>query len=212
MIDDVWSYAREAESGFDHVLRWMRVLTTLGVVEDMTAAEAQGYADIGWERWEPVAEELRKLEDAPGDYQPAQQVIDDVWSYAQETGGGFDHVLRWMRVLTTFGVVEDMTAAEAKGYADNGWERWEPVAEELRKLEDAPGDYQPAQQVIDNVWTYARETESGFDHVLRWMRVLTTLGVVEDMTAAEAQGYADNGWERWEPVAEELAALEASAS
>ena len=60
--------------------------------------------------------------------------------------------------------------------------------------------------------SYAQETNKGFDHVLRWMRVLTALGVVEDMTAAEAQGYADSGWERWDPVVEELDALEASAS
>ena len=136
LIDDAWSYARDMEEGFDHVLRWMRVLNTLEAVEDMTAAEAQGNADTHLaERWDPVVEELRKLEDAQVDYEPDQDVIDDVWSYARETDNGFDHVLRWMRVLTTFGVVEDMTAAEAQGYADRGWERWDPVVEELKKLE-----------------------------------------------------------------------------
>ena len=145
-------------------------------------------------------------------YEPDQQIVANVWSYAAETDNGFDHVLRWMRALKTFGVVEDMTAAEAQGYADSGWERWNPVAEELGKLQNAQGEYEPDQQVIADVWRYARETDNGFDHVLRWMRALKTFGVVEDMTAAEAQGYADNGWDRWEPVAEELRKLEASTS
>ena len=35
---------------------------------------------------------------------------------------GFDHVMRWMRVLKTFGDLQDMTAAEAQDYADRGWE------------------------------------------------------------------------------------------
>ena len=55
----------------------------------------------------------------------------------------------------------------------------------------APAGYEPDPAVIADVWDYARETESGFDHVLRWMRALKTLGVVADMTAAEAQGYAN---------------------
>ena len=44
MVDDVWSYARETDNGFTHVLRWMRVLSTLGAIEAMTSAEARGYA------------------------------------------------------------------------------------------------------------------------------------------------------------------------
>ena len=55
----------------------------------------------------------------------------------------------------------------------------------------AQDGYQPDQDLINDVWGYARETDNGFDYVLRWMRVLKTLGAVEDMTAAEAQGYAD---------------------
>ena len=46
--------------------------------------------------------ELTKLE-ADGGYQPDQQVVSDVRDYAAETHNGFDHVLRWMRVLKTFG-------------------------------------------------------------------------------------------------------------
>ncbi len=147
------------------------------------------------------------------DYEPNQQVIDDVWSYARETENGFSHVLRWMRTLKSFGVLEDMTAAEAEENADRFLaERWDPVATELRNLENAPGDYEPDQQVVDDVWGYARETENGFNHVLRWMRTLKSFGVLEYMTAAEAQGYSDRGWERWEPVVDELKEKEASTS
>ena len=102
LIDDVWSYARETQHGFNHVWRWMRVLKTLDAVADMTAAEAQEHADQHLaERWDPVVEELENLEDAPGTYKPNQEVVDDVWSYARETQHGFDHVLRWARVLKT---------------------------------------------------------------------------------------------------------------
>ena len=82
----------------------------------------------------------------------------------------------------------------------------------MENLEDAPGTYEPDQEVVDDVWSYARETQHGFDHVLRWARVLKTFGAVANMTAAEAQGYADRGWQRWDPVAEELKAKEASTS
>ena len=147
-------------------------------------------------------------------YEPDQDVIADLWDYARETDHGFDHVLRWLRALKTFGEVQDMTAAEAQGYADQHLpERWDPVAAELEKLEAAPGDYEPDPEVIADVWTYAEETDSGYDHVLRWMRALKTLGAIEDMTAAEAQGYADQFLpERWDPVVAELKKLEAAAA
>ena len=38
-------------------------------------------------------------------------------------------------------------------------------------------------QLVAAVRGYAAETEKGYDHVLRWMRVLKTLGGVEGMTA-----------------------------
>ena len=146
-------------------------------------------------------------------YQPDQQVVDDVWSYARETDNGFTHVLRWMQVLHTFGALEDMSAAEARDNAGQYWAaRWDPVADELAALE-AQDDYVPDQQVVDDVWSYARETDNGFTHVLRWMRVLHTLGAIEAMTSAEARGYAVQYLAaRWDPVADELAALEAAAA
>ena len=73
--------------------------------------------------------------DAPDDFEPDQQLITDVRSYAQETSNGYDHVLRWMRVLKTLGALDDMTAAEAQGNAGTYWrERWDPVVAELREL------------------------------------------------------------------------------
>ena len=136
VVKAVEGYSKEFTHGYEHVLRWMRVLMTFGVVEDMTASEAQGYADQHLpERWDPVVDELTKLEDAT-DYEPDAGVVKAVEGYSKELTHGYDHVLRWMRVLKTFGVVEDMTSAEAQGYADQYLaERWDPVVEELRKLE-----------------------------------------------------------------------------
>ena len=137
-------YAQQTDNGYDHVLRWMRVLKTFGAVEDMSAAEAQEHADQYWaKRWDPVVEELRKLE--AGQDEPDEQVVAAVRGYAGETGNGFDHVLRWMRVLKTFDAIEDMTAAEAQGYADTYTaSRWNPVVEELRKLEASAAAPDPA--------------------------------------------------------------------
>ena len=144
---------------------------------------------------------------------PDPQVVDDVWDYARETQHGADHVLRWMRVLHTFDALDDMTAAEAQDHADQFWAaRWDPVVAELTNLE-AQDNYQPDQQVVADVRGYAAETDNRFDHVLRWVRVLHTLGALADMTAAEAQGYADQYTPaRWDPVVAELTAIETAAS
>ena len=72
--------------------------------------------------------------------------------------------------------------------------------------------YVSDQDLIDDVWDYARETQQGYDHVLRWMRVLKTLGTVEVMTSSEAQAYADRGWKRWDLVVEALKEKKASSS
>ena len=75
------------------------------------------------------------------EYEPDQQLIDTVWIYAAETNNGFDHVLRWMRALKTFGAIEDMTAAEAQDMADRYWAvRWDPVVAELTELEASTSD------------------------------------------------------------------------
>ena len=60
---------------------------------------------------------------------------------------------------------------------------------------------------------YAAETWKHPDHVKRWKRVLAAFGDdngYTPMTAAEAQVFADKGWQRWVPVAAALAVLEAA--
>ena len=85
------------------------------------------------------------------DYEPDQDVVEAVEGYSKELTHGYDHVLRWVRVLMAFGAVEDMSAAEAQGHADTFWNvRWDPVAAELTALQADP-DYEPDQDVIDDV-------------------------------------------------------------
>ena len=150
---------------------------------------------------------------APDGYQPDEDLIDDVWEYAKETDEGHVHVLRWVRVLQTLGVLDAMTAAEAQEHADTYWNvRWDPVVAELEAME-ADAGHTPDAEVVANVREYAQETASGFDHVLRWFRVLSTFGALADMSAAEAQDYADQHLaERWDPVVDELKEKEASDS
>ena len=61
---------------------------------------------------------------------------------------------------------------------------------------------------------YIGEQADGTPHVTRWKRVLAALGDANghtEMTAAEAQTYADRGWSRWDPVVTALTCLEAAA-
>ncbi len=74
-------------------------------------------------------------------------------------------------------------------------------------------------QVVASVQSWMAETHHGAVHVNRWQRVLVAFGALDAdgvsggaMSAAEAQGYADRGSQRWVPVVAELAALEASRS
>ena len=67
--------------------------------------------------------------------------------------------------------------------------------------------------LVTQVRGYAAETQHGQEHVDRWMRVLAAFGDDNGytaMTAAEAQVFADKGWQRWVPVVAALAALEAA--
>ncbi len=143
------------------------------------------------------------------DYEPDQEVVEAVEGYSKEFTHGYDHVLRWMRVLTAFGVVQGMTAADAQDMAEEySADRWDPVVAELSALE-ADSDYEPDAGVVKAVEGYSKEFTHGYDHVLRWMRVLKAFGAIQDMTASEAQGYADTySAERWDPVVAELTKLE----
>ena len=78
---------------------------------------------------------------------------DPLWAHAKP------HTDRWDRALLAFGEpvsdpsLTEMTAAEAQGFADRGWERWVEVAAALRAIEAAaqrPADQlnvEPDQQV-----------------------------------------------------------------
>ena len=67
------------------------------------------------------------------------QLRSDVEGYSKETWQGSAHVERWLRVLQTFsGTANDttvMTPTEAEGYVNRGWQRWEPVLEALKCME-----------------------------------------------------------------------------
>ena len=218
--DSWWREGRPVPPLWDTIPVWIN-----GQSVKLTLAARVGAGHEVAVRYEP-SESGAKLQDLAGNAVAAfassevenrtrtsPPLIADAWSYAQETEYGSDHVLRWMRVFKTLSVLNDMTAAEAQGYADEGWQRWDPVAEELGKLERAPDDYQLDQQLIADVRGYAQEAETGFPHVLRWIRTLNTFGVLADMSSVEAQGYAGQHMAaRWDPVAAELAAREAAAS
>ena len=154
LISNIKGYAAETHHGQEHVDRWNRVLKTLGAEEfpsltTMTSAEAQIYADRGWDRWIPVVAELKIFEAWQKQQQPPQQqdgftadstLIATIKVYAAETWKSTDHVDRWNRVLAAFGVLDHsspMTATEAQGYVDMGWDRWIPVVAELKALEAA---------------------------------------------------------------------------
>ena len=82
---------------------------------------------------------------------------------------------------------------------------------------DDDAGYTVDPQLVANVKSWMAETYHGAAHVNRWQRVLVAFGALDAdgvsgdaMSATEAQGYADRGWQRWVPVVAELAALEAS--
>ncbi len=71
--------------------------------------------------------------------------------------------------------------------------------------------------LIDKVRHYITEIWHGYDHVLRWQRVLFALsdgseGEGPAMTAAEAQDYANRGMTRWVPVAAALSPLQTQSA
>ncbi len=80
------------------------------------------------------------------------------WRNDPQWSSNKDHTDRWDRALLAFGeTVADasltpMTAAEAQGYADRGWQRWVEVAEALKQIEQAQGQQ---QQPANNAPTVA---------------------------------------------------------
>ena len=102
-----------------------------------------------------------------------------------------------------------LTLAAGSGYAVAS-----PGTHTLSIADDDPAPppgVDPA--LVAQVRGYAAETHEGQEHVDRWKRVLAAFGDDNGytaMTAAEAQAFADGGWQRWVPVAAALAALEAA--
>ncbi len=83
----------------------------------------------------------------------SDSLLSDVTGYAGETWRESpDHVERWSRVLSAFGVDtaynhNPMTVAEAQAQADRGLARWTPIVPALQCLETAPQEVQqPAQE------------------------------------------------------------------
>ena len=78
LVADVQGYAGETWRGSPvHVERWERVLAAFGETgsysaNPMTAAEAQTYADRGWNRWVPVVAALECVETTPHEQPEAQ--------------------------------------------------------------------------------------------------------------------------------------------
>ena len=128
-------------------------------------------------------------------------LIATVQSYADETQHGADHVNRWYRVLAAFDAITPMSVSEAQDMSEKySAARWNPIVSELQK---------PAasQAVIDDVISYAAETQHGADHVNRWYRVLAAFDAITPMTVSEAQEMADKySPSRWNPVVTALTA------
>ena len=80
---------------------------------------------------------------------------DPQWAHAKA------HTDRWDRALLAFGEsVSDtsltaMTAAEAQGFADRGWERWVEVAAALRQIESGVRQAEPQQPPANQAPTVA---------------------------------------------------------
>ena len=107
-------------------------------------------------------------------------------------------------------LIGQVPEVEGEGQPENP-----PQPKQLRQEQpQQPDSFKADQTLISNIKGYAAETWKSTDHVDRWNRVLKTLGAEEfpsltTMTSAEAQIYADRGWDRWIPVVAELKAFEA---
>ena len=94
-----WRNAPQWKDHKAHTDRWDRALLAFGeTVEDasltpMTAAEAQGFADRGWERWVEVAAALRELQNRTPTVAASiadVSIVSDSGSHAVSLAGVFD--------------------------------------------------------------------------------------------------------------------------
>ena len=140
------------------------------------------------------------------------------------------HTDRWDRALLALGeTVSDgnltpMTAAEAQAFVDQGWTRWVTVAAALaaKEAENAGGS-EPTSPYADLIaqmveWRNDPQWSSYKSHTDRWDRALLAFGetvsdtTLTEMTAAEAQDFADSGMTRWVEVAKALKEIESAGN
>ncbi len=273
VVADVKSWAAETHQGAEHVSRWQRVLVAFGALDAdgvsggaMSAAEAQGYADWGWQRWVRVVAELTALEASQQDAVVTQRdavvtpevsvtagsavveggdaaftvtaspapaaglevtvTVSASGDYGAATGQQTVTVPASGSVTLTVGTTDDdadetdgsVTATVNAGsdYTVSATQGAATVAV-ADDDDDVDAGYTVDPQVVADVKSWAAETHQGAEHVSRWQRVLVAFGALDAdgvsggaMSAAEAQGYADWGWQRWVRVVAELTALEAS--
>ena len=88
---DIQGYIGEQADGTPHVTRWKRVLATFGDdngYTEMTATEAQTYADRGWTRWDPVVKAIECIEKAGEKAQEESAQAESLPGISITGGGG----------------------------------------------------------------------------------------------------------------------------
>ncbi len=120
---------------------------------------------------------------------------------------------RWVPVVAALNALEAAgSQQDQQGTDQQGTDQQDTDQQEITP-ESPAGCVSP--ELLSDVEGYAGETHNGAAHVERWLRVLHTLkGTANDSTimlSAEAQTYADQGWQRWVPVVTAIACLEAGA-
>ena len=115
-----------------------------------------GFAKVSVEN-NDVPPELPKLSSSVSEC-VSSQLHENVQAYSLEGVNGREHVDRWNRVLAAFGVLDGlakMTIAEAQGYKDKGWRRWDPVVTALQCLENKPPEAPTSlgEISVEDTWT-----------------------------------------------------------
>ena len=259
-----------------HTDRWDRALLAFGetvadaTLTPMTAAEAQGFADQGWSRWVEVAEALQQIESAAGQTPAVRPTVSisaqpytvaegssvqvtatlsaalaaDVTiplTVARRTSEDGDH-----GTLSGIAIPAGFTSATGTiGTTDDTDTDDETFTVSLGSLpssvtagsvwwftvritdDDTPPQQQSlGQPVVQNPhaalivqmneWRNDPQWVSYQAHTDRWDRALLAFGetvadaTLTPMTAAEAQGFADQGWSRWVEVAKALQQIESA--
>ncbi len=195
LIQDMLTYEAETHNGHEHVERWTRALAALGHgshADPMTASEAQVYADRGWPRWDPVVEALKALNPPPPTNTPLPP--------PPPTNTPVPPTPVPPTPVPPTPVPPTPVPPTPVP----------PTPVPPTNTLVPPQPYQVPSSLIADIKSYRAETHNGAEHVERWDRVLATFGHGSHsnlMSSSEAQGYADRGWPRWDPVVEALKKL-----